>query len=266
MSRPCVLVFAGTDPSGGAGIQADVEAITALGAHPLSVVTALTIQDNDRVFAVHPMPVLLVQQQARALLNKMEISAVKIGIVANHANAEAIAGIIQKLRQQQPDLPVVFDPVLASGHGDALGVGDALQALAPLIDIATLITPNLIEAAALSGGDRRSEAQAEALLRRGCPHVLIKGGHGPADQKIINRWFVGNASRSWSWPRLPGSFHGSGCTLAAAIAALLACGKTMEQALDLAQAYSQRTLETSYSIATGQRIPNRFAPPATEQT
>jgi hydroxymethylpyrimidine/phosphomethylpyrimidine kinase len=258
MNRPCVLVFAGTDPSGGAGIQADIQAIAALGAHALSVVTALTIQDNDRVFAVHPVPVLLLQQQTQALLNKFEISAIKIGIVANLVNAEAIAAIIQKLKEKQPDLPVVFDPVLASGHGDALALGDALQALAPLIDIATLITPNLLEAAALSGGDRRADTQAETLMRRGCRHVLIKGGHGPVDQKVINRWYGEGESRSWSWPRLAGSFHGSGCTLAAAIAALLAGGKNMEEAIDRAQTYSQKALESSYTIAAGQRIPNRF--------
>jgi hydroxymethylpyrimidine/phosphomethylpyrimidine kinase len=258
MNRPCVLVFAGNDPSGGAGIQADIQAIAALGAHALSVITALTIQDNDRVFAVHPVPALLLQQQTQALLNKFEISAVKIGIVANIANAETIAGIIQKLKEKQPDLPVVFDPVLASGHGDALALGDALQALSPLIDIATLITPNLPEAAALSGGDRRADTQAETLLRRGCPHVLIKGGHGAAGQKVVNRWYSESESRSWSWPRLEGSFHGSGCTLAAAISALLACGKSMEEAIDLAQIYSHKALESAYPIGAGQLIPNRF--------
>ncbi len=265
MNRPCVLVFAGTDPSGGAGIQADVQAIAALGAHPLSVITALTIQDNDRVFAVHPVPALLVQQQAQALLNKFEIAAIKIGIVANIANAEAIAAIIQKLKEKLPDLPVVFDPVLASGHGDALALGDALQALAPLIDVATLITPNLPEASALSGGDRRADTQAETLLRRGVPHVLIKGGHGSVDQKVVNRWYSETESRSWSWPRLKGNYHGSGCTLAAAIAGLLARGKSMEQAIDRAQIYSQKALETAYAIGAGQSIPNRFLIAVDEQ-
>jgi hydroxymethylpyrimidine/phosphomethylpyrimidine kinase len=264
MNRPCVLIFAGTDPSGGAGIQADIQAIAALGAHPLSVVTALTIQDNDRVFAVHPVPAVLLQQQTQALMKKFEIAAVKIGIVANRANAEAIVGIVRLLKESNPDLPVVFDPVLASGHGDALALGDALQALAPLIEVSTLITPNLPEASALSGGDRRSDAQAESLLRRGCQNVLIKGGHGPAGQKVVNRWFSNEKSRSWSWARLPGSFHGSGCTLAAAAAGLLAIGKEMEEALELAQAYSQKALESAYPIADGQWIPNRFLIPLSD--
>lgn len=257
MMRPSVLVFSGADPSGGAGMQADVQAIAALGAHPLSVITALTIQDNDRVFAVHPVPALLIQQQAQALLNKIEIAAVKIGIVANRANADAIVEIVQKLREKQPDLPVVFDPVLASGHGDALSVEDAVRVITPLIAIATLVTPNLMEAGALSSGDRRAEAQAASLLHSGCGHVLIKGGHGAADQKVVNRWFAADDSRSWSWPRLPGAFHGSGCTLASAIAALLATGHSMADAIDQAQTYCQQALESSYAISEGQRIPDR---------
>jgi hydroxymethylpyrimidine/phosphomethylpyrimidine kinase len=277
LKRASVLVFAGADPSGGAGIQADMLAITALGAHPLTVITVLTVQDNDRVFSIHPVSAALVQQQAQPLIDKIKIAAVKIGIVGNRANAEAIAHIVNRLKLQQPDLPVVFDPVLASGHGDPLAMDDALQAIAPLLPIATLATPNLPEAQALCGGNRRADwqdsqgdslaeaqAQAEALLSLGCKHVLIKGGHsndGSAggDNTVINRWFTAGDSRTWTWPRLPGSFHGSGCTLAAALAALLANGKSMPEALDLAQAYCHGALASAYSIAGGQSIPNRFS-------
>ncbi|MFI4940937.1 MAG: hydroxymethylpyrimidine/phosphomethylpyrimidine kinase [Burkholderiales bacterium] len=264
MKRASVLVFAGADPSGGAGIQADMLAITALGAHPLTVITVLTVQDNDRVFSIHPVSAALVQQQAQPLIDKIRIAAVKIGIVGNRANAEAIAEIVNRLRLQQPDLPVVFDPVLASGHGDPLAMDDALQAIAPLLPIATVVTPNLPEAQALCGGDRHADAQAEVLLSRGCKYVLIKGGHSGdgsvgGDPTVINRWFTAGDSRSWTWPRLPGSFHGSGCTLAAALAALLANGKSMPEALDLAQAYCHGALASAYSIAGGQSIPNRFS-------
>lgn len=254
-TRPCVLVFAGADPSGGAGIQADIEAISSLGAHPMCVITALTVQDNDHVHSVHPVPALLIQQQAQALINKIEISAVKIGIVGNLANAEAIAELVYGLKQGQPNLPVVLDPVIASGNGDELAVDDALESISLLYGVATLITPNLIEAALLCGGDRRLETQVETLLLV-CEHALIKGGHD-INETVVNRWFTEGASRTWSWPRLPGSFHGSGCTLASAIAALLANGQPMADAIDLGQAYCQQTLETSYAIALGQRIPNR---------
>jgi len=255
-SRPCVLVFAGADPSGGAGIQADIEAIATLGGHALPVVTALTVQDNDRVFSVHPVATELVQRQAQVLLDKIAIAAVKIGIVGNRANAQAIAQSIAFLRTRQPDFPVVLDPVLASGHGDALTPEHALNAIAPLLTMATLITPNLPEAAALCAGQTDLQAQAEILLRA-CPHVLIKGGHARAQEPVVNRWFSREASRTWTWPRLPGEFHGSGCTLAAAMAVLLAHGQAVEDALDLAQVYCQEALESSYAIATGQRIPNR---------
>ncbi len=259
MKRPCVLVFAGSDPSGGAGLQADVQAIAALGAHPLSVVTSLTVQDNDHVYAVHPIPAALLQQQAQALIDKIEISVVKIGIVGNRANAQAIADIVTQLRQMRPGLPVVLDPVLASGHGDALALDDAVNTLAPLMALATLVTPNLPEAAVLSGGDRRSDSQADALLALGCQHVLIKGGHAH-DDKVVNRWFTTGEFRSWTWPRLEGGFHGSGCTLASAIAALLATGKSMPDAIEDAQAYCHQALEHAYVIAEGQRIPSRPRP------
>jgi hydroxymethylpyrimidine/phosphomethylpyrimidine kinase len=258
MTRASVLVFAGSDPSGGAGIQADMLAITAMGAHPLSVITVLTVQDNDRVFSVHPVSPELVQQQAGVLIDKIEIAAVKIGIVGNRANAEAIVQIVHKLQLRQPNLPVVLDPVLSSGHGDPLAAEDAIRAITPLLSVCTLLTPNLPEAAALCGGNLHMDAQAKELLNKGCRHVLIKGGHG-SDDKVINRWFTEGDGRFWTWPRLSGSFHGSGCTLAAALAALLAGGKSMPEALELAQAYCHKALASAYSIAKGQRIPSRWA-------
>jgi hydroxymethylpyrimidine/phosphomethylpyrimidine kinase len=258
MKRACVLVFAGFDPRGGAGIQADSQAITALGAHPLSVITVLTAQDNDRVFSAHPLQVEMLRRQAAPLVAKCEIAAVKIGIVGDRANADVIAEIVHTLRLRQPDLPVVLDPVLASGSGDALATEDAVRMLAPLLALATVVTPNLPEALALCGGNRRLDSQAEYLLKLGCKHVLIKGGHG-SDENVSNRWFSAEENRAWSWPRLEGGFHGSGCTLAAALAALLASGKGMPQALELAQAYCQRALAYAYSIADGQSIPDRLS-------
>jgi hydroxymethylpyrimidine/phosphomethylpyrimidine kinase len=256
MIRPSVLVFAGSDPSGGAGLQADTQAITALGAHPLTAITALTVQDNDSVFNVHPVPAGLVQQQAHALVEKMDVAAVKIGIVGNRANAEAIADTLTLMKRCRPGLHVVLDPVLASGNGDTLSTDSAVHAIAPLLPLATLITPNLPEAVTLCNGDRRLDTQVETLLRY-CPNVLIKGGHGSGPD-VVNRWFSENDHRSWTWPRLEGNFHGTGCTLASAIAALLACGKSMAEAIEAAQAYCHQTLISAYAIADGQRIPNRF--------
>ena len=240
--RPTVLVFAGLDPSGGAGIAADILAIAAMGAHALPVITALTVQDNDRVFEVLPVASDVVRRQTLALMEKIDIHAVKIGIPGNRTNAEAIAQLIGELRQRQPGLPVVLDPVLASGAGDALTRADAL---APLLALGTLIVPNLPEARTLS---------LEAGSRTG--DVLVTGGHADGEF-VVNRWISRGRERAWHWPRLPGQFHGSGCTLAAAIAARLACGDGMEQALDAAQHYCHTALEGAFSIASGQRIPLR---------
>ncbi|MGK5046100.1 bifunctional hydroxymethylpyrimidine kinase/phosphomethylpyrimidine kinase [Janthinobacterium sp. GB4P2] len=248
--RPTVLVFAGLDPSGGAGLAADIVAIAAQGAHALPVITVLTVQDNDRVFAVEPVAPELLRRQAQALIDKMVISAVKIGIPGSAANAAVIAQLIAQLRLARPDLPVVLDPVLASGHGDVLSRDDAVLALAPLLPVTTVIVPNGPETLALGG-----EA---ALLAQGCKNVLVTGGHGDGEE-VLNRWLDGGGGeRAWRWPRLPGTFHGSGCTLASAIAARLALGQALPEALDLAQAYCHAALSGAYAIAPGQLIPQRF--------
>jgi hydroxymethylpyrimidine/phosphomethylpyrimidine kinase len=238
-----VLVFAGLDPSGGAGLAADIAAIGALGAHALPVATALTVQDNERVFSVAPVDTSLVLRQAEAVAARFTIGAVKIGIPGNRDNAVAIAAFVARLRAANPDLPVVLDPVLASGHGDALGQSDALAALAVLLDVATLVVPNLMEAAALGAVP--------------CPHVLLTGGHGDGDV-VVNRWRHDGVEQAWEWPRLPGQFHGSGCTLAAAIAARLAQGDAMMDALARGQSFCHQALVQSFAIAPGQRIPRRF--------
>ena len=269
--RPCVLVFAGLDPSGGAGIQADIQAIAAMGAHALPIVTTLTVQDNDRVYGITPVDPHIVQQQIAALINKIDISAIKIGIVGSAAIAELIASCISTLRQNNPQLPVVLDPVLASGHGDDLTKEDAIQIIAPLRKLVTLITPNTFEAHKLTHkfahklihkvteqhtSEIQTLEQQADLLMQDTPHVLIKGGH-TQDANVINRWFSQAQQRSWSWTRLEGEFHGSGCTLASAIAAGLAQGWSMETSLDKAQTYTQQALESAFAIAAGQLIPQR---------
>ena len=270
--RPCVLVFAGLDPSGGAGIQADIQAIAAIGAHALPIVTTLTVQDNDRVYGITPVDAHIVQQQIAALINKIDIAAIKIGIVGSAAIAELIASCIHTLRQKNPQLPVVLDPVLASGHGDVLTREDASQLIAPLRKLATLITPNSLEAHQLTHQLTKQltkqlteqhtaailtiEQQAD-LLMQDTPHVFIKGGHAQ-DASVINRWFSQAQQRSWSWTRLEGEFHGSGCTLASAIAAGLAQGWSMEAALEQAQTYTQQALQSAFAIAAGQLIPQRI--------
>lgn len=256
-SRPCVLVFSGLDPSGGAGIQADIEAIGAAGAHALSVITALTVQDNDRVYAVNPVVADVIARQADVLMDKIHVSAVKIGIVGNRENALVIADIIRRLRKEQPDLPVVLDTVLGSGHGFALSDGLPEYALSPLIGLATLVTPNLPEAKRLFPASDNIEEQAKYLLSLGAKDVLVKGGHGDDRHSVVNRWFFADTSKQWQWERIDGEFHGTGCTLASAIAGYLACGETMERAIAKGQELTQMSLAKAFSISDGQKIPGR---------
>jgi hydroxymethylpyrimidine/phosphomethylpyrimidine kinase len=241
---PAVLVFAGLDPGGGAGLAADIAAIGALGCHALPVATALTVQDNNRVHEVRPVDSAFLTRQADALIDTCSIDAVKIGIPGSRENAAAIARLLRQLRAADPRLPVVLDPVLASGLGDPLGSGDALAALAELLPLATVLVPNLPE--------------AQALGAVPCEHVLVTGGHGEGDL-VVNRWLRdGVEQRAWRMPRLPHSYHGSGCTLAAAIAARLALGDAMGEALEHAQDYCHQTLAHAFWIAPGQRIPRRI--------
>ncbi len=216
----------------------------------MPVITALTVQDNDRVFAVEPVAPALLRRQAQALIDRIAIDAVKIGIPGSAANAAVIAQLIGQWRLVHPSLPVVLDPVLASGHGDVLSRDDAVLALAPLLPVTTVIVPNGPEALALGG--------VENLLAQGCGHVLVTGGHGEGDE-VLNRWVDAHGGeRAWRWPRLPGAFHGSGCTLASAIAARLALGQALPDALAQAQSYCHAALAGAYAIAPGQLMPQRF--------
>ena len=261
ITRPCVLVFAGHDPSGGAGIQADAEAIAAQGAHALTVVTALTVQDHNRVYAVNPVASEIVRAQAKTLIENIPIAVVKIGIVGSKENALVIAEMISALLMKQPQLPIIVDPVLGSGHGNALNTDDPVASLSPLLKIATIITPNLPEIARLIPHFSSLSEQAFALMQHRCTDVLIKGGHG-AEMDVQNVHFNVDENKTqpqtWAWPRLEGEFHGSGCTLASALAGQIAIGKPLQEALICAQEYTQSSLQMAYAIADGQFIPNRI--------
>ncbi|WP_338845728.1 hydroxymethylpyrimidine/phosphomethylpyrimidine kinase [Massilia sp. W12] len=265
MQRPCVLVCAGLDPSGGAGLAADIGAIAAQGAHALPALTVLTVQDNDRVHAIAPLPAAQVLAQIDALRAKIPFSVIKLGILGSLEIAQALAARITEWRAQQPDLQVVLDPVLASGAGDALAAQDPCRILAPLLPVSDVLLPNLPEAARLAqalqpGVAADAAAQAQAILQSGCRQLLLKGGHAEGGM-VENHWFDASGwRRQWQWPRLHGAFHGSGCTLAAALAARLALGERMEAALLAAQTYTQCALGLAYPVADGQWIPARQLP------
>ncbi len=250
---PLVLTFAASDPTGGAGIQADVLTIAARGCHPLSVLTGLTVQDTRGVIRVEAVEAGLVAEQARALLAEMRVAAFKLGVLASAANAAAIARILA----EHPQVPLVVDPVLASGRGDALADDNLVAALrADILPRATVLTPNSLEARRLAG---RTELAAcpGALLALGCRYVLVTGTHEDTADVVNTLHGPEGVVRADRWPRLPGSYHGSGCTLASAVAAALARGMDVAAAVHDAQAYTWEALQRGFRPGTGQHVPGR---------
>jgi len=256
---PIVLAFAATDPSGGAGLQADVMTLASMGCHPLSVVTAITIQDTMGVEEVMALEAEWVADQARCVLEDMPVAAFKIGLLGSSENISAIAEVVS----DYPEIPLVLDPVLASGRGDELVTEEMISALRELlIPQTTILTPNSIEARRLTQEDGEDELDlaecARRLLAMGCEYVLITGTHENTT-KVINTLYSDNGViRADEWERLPGSYHGSGCTLASAIAATLANGLDIPDAVREAQEYTWQTLAAGFRPGMGQSIPDRF--------
>jgi hydroxymethylpyrimidine/phosphomethylpyrimidine kinase len=252
---PVVLVFAGNDPTGGAGIQADIEAIVSLGCHPAPVITALTVQDTSGVKHAQPVESGLVISQARAVLEDMPVAAIKAGMLGSAENATALSAILN----DYPDIPFILDPVLASGRGDPLSDDSLIDAMSSLlIPQTTLLTPNIMEVMRLAPDADNVDAAAQELLANGCSFVLVTGTHAKTDE-VENRLY-GNRRllETWSWERLPHSYHGSGCTLAAACAATLAHDMDILEAVHEGQDFTWHALEMGTRLGMGQHIPDRL--------
>jgi len=263
LSPPIVLAFAASDPSGGAGIQADLMTLSAMGCHALSVITALTVQDTIGIDSVLAIDASWVEDQARAVLEDMPVDVFKIGLLGSIENIAVIARILS----DYPDIPLVFDPILASGRGDELADEDMISALRELLLPQTkILTPNSLEARRLSGESDDDEAELHAPLedcaRRlatfGCEYVLLTGTHENTPQVVNDLYDREGLVRSDTWERLPGSYHGSGCTLASAVAAGLAHRLPVIEAAREAQEYTWRALAASFRPGMGQFIPDRF--------
>jgi hydroxymethylpyrimidine/phosphomethylpyrimidine kinase len=258
---PIVLVFAATDPSGGAGLQADIMTLSSMGCHPLSVVTAVTIQDTMGVDDVSPIDAEWVADQARCVLEDMPVAAFKIGLLGNVEQIAAIAEVVS----DYPEVPLVLDPVLASGRGDELVTEEVMNGLRELlIPQSTIITPNSIEARRLAAEDGEEGGHADLaecarrLIASGCEYVLITGTHENTPQVVNTLYGQNGVLRSDSWQRLPGSYHGSGCTLASAVAATIANGLEIGDAVKDAQEYTWQTLKAAFRPGMGQHIPDRL--------
>ena len=254
--RPTVLCFSGLDPSGGAGLQADIEAIGQSGAHAAIACTALTIQNSQQVFGFEATSKDLLLAQANAVVNDLPIKCVKSGMLGTTANIAALAEFLTA----HPNYLYVLDPVLVANSGGSLGDQATLvKAFVELIPLATLITPNTVELKALTGLDDLENA-TQKLFEMGAKAVLVKGGHENTPQYIRNVLYVqGNMIAESHCPRLDGQYHGSGCSLASFIAGRLALGDSLKIAVQHAETWLLGVLKNAESpVANGQKIPKRF--------
>lgn len=248
---PVVLTIAGSDSGGGAGIQADLKTFMARGVHGTSALTAVTAQNTRGVRAVHVLPARQIRAQIDAVLEDFPVAAVKTGMLAT---ASAVRAVARALRDH-PEIPLVLDPVMVSTSGARLLDEGALRVLLDeLVPRATVLTPNLPEAAALTGirthNPRTRQQMADVLLALGARSVLLKGGH--ARGRIVTDLFRDvHGSTVIVHPRLPGEAHGTGCTLAAAITAELARGHSPRRAAQRAIAYVQRALAHASVLGGG---------------
>ena len=258
-SLPAVLTFAGSDPTSGAGIQADLLALASMGCYPLSVITAITVQDTAGVESFFPIDPDWVADQARCLLEDMPVAAFKMGMLGSTEIVTMVAEVVS----DYPDVPLVLDPVLASGRGDEFAGEDMILAIRELlVPQSTIVTPNIPELRRLAGEEDNDEAGiaecAQKLLDSGCEYVLVTGTHDSTPEVVNTLFHRGGVLRSDSWQRLPGSYHGSGCTLAAALAANLARGLDIGDAVYEAQDYTWQALAHAFRPGMGQYLPDRL--------
>jgi hydroxymethylpyrimidine/phosphomethylpyrimidine kinase len=253
MTTPIALTIAGSDSSGGAGIQADLKTFAALGVFGASVITALTAQNTTGVSGIHQVPAEFVTAQIDAVFSDLAVGAVKIGMVAQRESIDAIAAGLTRWSPKH----VVLDPVMVATSGDRLLAAEAVDALrTKLIPRASLITPNLPEAAALldepmATSEAAVEDQGKRLLAMGCQAVLIKGGHGQGAESIDYLIAAGGAS-ALAAPRIATrNTHGTGCSLSSAIAAGLAKGEAMETAVRNAKAWISAAIASADRFSVG---------------
>jgi len=253
---PVVVTIGGVDPSGGAGLAADVSTLNQLGCHAAPVVTALTVQNTHNVQRVAPVDLTLLEQQIRTVFEDVTIAAVKIGLLSDARFPTLIASILADYAA----VPVVLDPVLAAGGGADLAMPMLPVTLAALYPHTTVICPNRHELTALAQQPSINES-AQDLLTQGCTNVLVTGADAPT-ANVMNQWFFAEGEnvgeKVFDWPRIAGVYHGTGCTLSSAIAAYLARGATVAEAIEQAQQFTHQAIQQGYRISDGQAIPGRI--------
>lgn len=233
-----ILIIAGSDSGGGAGIQADIKTVTMLGGHAMTAITAVTAQNTLGVDAIHAIPTGMVIAQIDAVVRDIGVDAVKIGMIGSAETANAVADYMARLT-----VPIVFDPVMVATSGDALADPTAIAAFERLMTLASLVTPNLPELEALGG--------PEAVLAHGC-HLLVKGGHGEGDEIVDQLMSPRGETSEWRGQRIDtNETHGTGCTLASAIACGLGQGMTIADAIGRGIAFVRMALIEAPGLGHG---------------
>lgn len=259
---PIVMVFGATDPSGAAGLSADVMTLVSMGCHPLSVVTAVTVQDTAGIEAMLAIDAEWVADQARMVLEDMPVAAFKLGLLASVENIAAIAEVVS----DYPDVPLVLDPVLISGNGDEYASEESVAAMRELLlPQTTVLTPDSLQARRLAAAEGEEDADcgdaaacARAIVATGAEYVLLTGARENTAKVINTLYGERGPIRSDAWERLPGSFRGAGCTLASALAANLANGLDVAEAARDAQDYTWQALSAGFRPGMGRFLPDRF--------
>ncbi|HEU4621152.1 MAG TPA: hydroxymethylpyrimidine/phosphomethylpyrimidine kinase [Burkholderiaceae bacterium] len=258
-SPPLVLAFAVSDPTSGSGLQADLLTFASMGCHGLTVVTGLTVQDSAGIDDMLAMDADWVEDQARSLLEDMQVAAFKIGVVSSVENVQVIAEILS----DYPDIPVIFDPVLASARGESLADDETIDAMRELLlPHTTLLTPNSLEVRRLAADEDDETAEidvsATRLIELGAKFVLVTGTHEHSPEVVNLLYSEAGLVRSDSWTRLAGTYHGAGGTLAAACTALIANGLDVPEAVREAQEYTWQALAAGFRPGMGHWLPDRF--------
>lgn len=254
IQRPVVISFSGHDPCGGAGVQADIEAIISHHCHAASIITCLTEQDTRNVAEIVPQNPDKLIRQIKTLLRDLPVHAFKIGLIGHADTVQIIYDTIRRY----PLIPVILDPILAAGGGTELANEALIEAMQELLlPLTTVLTPNCQEARRLTGCEEIGACGAAFLEKFGTEYILITGAD-EATESVTNHLFHHNHQDCYTWARLPSSYHGSGCTLAASIAALFAHGVPPLRAISNAQEYTWNSLQAAYKTGAGQSNPNRF--------
>jgi hydroxymethylpyrimidine/phosphomethylpyrimidine kinase len=245
-----ILIIAGSDSGGGAGIQADIKTVTMLGGHAMTAVTAVTAQSTTGVSAVHPVPTEMILAQIEAVIGDIGVDAVKIGMVGGAFAAEQVAQRLERLKAEQPGIPIVFDPVMVATSGSPLADEATVAAFGRLMDVATIATPNLPELKRLTSEEDPVSAALHLVGAHGCA-VLIKGGHDEGEA-LADALIETDNMTSWQGQRIDTtSTHGTGCTLASAIALFLAQGASLADAVSRAREFVRVALHDAPGLGQG---------------